>query len=214
MVFTLVLIIILSYLVGSIPFGIIVCRIWKGIDIREYGSKNAGFTNVYRVVGGVPAVVVLALDIAKGMTAVLLISHISFGHLSLGLISLKIIASLSVIFGHVFPVFAGFRGGKGIATGLGALFSIIPQEVALALILFLLIVAITRYVSLGSLSATVFILVALMVEKYYLKSQVPIELVIMMSFLTVFIFYNHRGNIKRLLAGTERKFGQKEREPV
>ena len=100
-------------------------------------------------------------------------------------------------------------GGKGIAAGLGALLAIIPLEVGLALILFVLIVAITRYVSLGSLSATVFIFLALIFERYYLKYQVPPELILMMFFLTAFIFFNHRSNIKRLLAGTENKFGRK-----
>lgn len=204
------IVIILSYLLGSIPFSIIISRIRKGIDIRDYGSKNAGFTNVYRVVGPLPAVIVLILDIAKGMTAVLLITKISIDGSPSSLIDLKTLASVFVILGHVFPVFAGFRGGKGIATGLGALLSIIPVEVALALILFGLIVALTRYVSLGSLSAATFILLALVFEKYYFKYQVPTQLILMIFFLTAFIFFNHRSNIKRLLAGTENKFGRKE----
>lgn len=209
MLISAVVIAILSYLLGSVPFSIIICRVWKGIDIRDYGSKNAGFTNVYRVIGPLPAVIVLILDVCKGMAAVLLITQISLDSVSLSLIDLKLIAGFSVILGHVFPVFSGFRGGKGIATGLGALLSIIPLEVALALILFVLTVAITRYVSLGSLSATMFIFLALIFERYYLKYEVPSELILMMFFLTAFIFFNHRGNIKRLLAGTENKFGRK-----
>jgi len=200
---------ILSYLLGSIPFGVIITKIWKGEDIRDYGSKNAGFTNVYRVVGPLPAALVLILDIAKGMMAVLLITNISFCSTSFSLTDLKILAGVFVILGHVFPVFAGFRGGKGIATGLGALLSIIPLETALALILFIVIVAITRYVSLGSLSAATFIFLAMLFEKYYLKFQVPAQLMVMICFLTVFIFFNHRSNIKRLLTGTENKFGLK-----
>lgn len=206
---TITIIAILSYLLGSISFGIFISRIWKGIDIRDYGSKNAGFTNVYRVVGRLPAMIVLVLDVAKGMVAVLLITHISFGSVLLSSIDLKILAGIFVILGHVFPVFAGFRGGKGIAAGLGVLLSIIPLEAALALFLFVVIVAVTRYVSLGSLSATVFIFLALIFERYYLKNQVPGELVLMIIFLTGFIIFNHRSNIKRLLAGTENKFGRK-----
>jgi glycerol-3-phosphate acyltransferase PlsY len=201
--------IVLSYVLGSCPFGILISRIWRGIDIRDYGSENAGFTNVYRVIGPLPAVIVLILDVAKGMVAVLLITKISFDSVPLSLIDLKILSGVFVILGHVFPVFAGFRGGKGIATGLGALLSIIPLEVALAVILFVVIVAITRYVSLGSLSSTTFIFFALIVERYYLKYQVPTQLIIMIFFLTAFIFFNHRSNIKRLLAGTENKFGRK-----
>jgi glycerol-3-phosphate acyltransferase PlsY len=206
---SIVAVIIASYLLGSCPFSIIIGKIWKGIDIRDYGSKNAGFTNVYRVIGPLPAVIVLLLDIAKGMTAAHLITQITFNSVSLNLIDLKLMAGVFVILGHVFPVFAGFRGGKGIAAGLGALLAIIPLEAGLGLILFLLIVAITRYVSLGSLAATVFIFLALIFERYYLEYQVPIRLILIMFFLTAFIFFNHRGNIKRLLAGTENKFGRK-----
>jgi len=209
MMLTTAVMAILSYLLGSVPFSIVISRIWKGIDPRDYGSKNAGFANVYRVIGPLPAVIVLVLDIAKGMTAVLLITQIASNSVWLSLIDLKILAGVFVILGHVFPLFAGFKGGKGIAAGLGALLSIIPLEVGLALILFVLIVTITRYVSLGSLSATAFIFLALVFERYYLKYQVPSELILMMFFLTAFIFFNHRSNIKRLLAGTENKFGRK-----
>jgi glycerol-3-phosphate acyltransferase PlsY len=207
-----VVIAILSYLTGSIPFGVIVGRLWKGIDIREHGSKNMGFTNVYRVMGTLPAIIVLVLDIAKGMTAVIALTQIRLGPDGLSSINLKTMACIFVIVGHVFPLFAGFRGGKGIATGLGALWSIIPIEVSMALILFLLIVIVTRYVSLSSLSAAGFILLALLFERYYLHRQIPALLIIMITFLTVFIFFNHRSNIKRLLSGNENKLGQKKSE--
>ena len=203
---------ILSYLIGSIPFGVIIGRLWKGVDIRDYGSKNMGFTNVYRVIGTFPAIIVLILDITKGMTAVLVVTQIHLGSPGLSLINLKIIACILVIVGHVFPVFAGFRGGKGIATGLGALWSVIPIEVSIALFLFLIIVTITRYVSLGSLVAAGFILLALLFERYYLNIKIPTLLIIMITCLTVFIFFNHRSNIKRLLAGNENKFGQRKVE--
>jgi glycerol-3-phosphate acyltransferase PlsY len=202
---------ILSYVLGSVPFSIILGRLWKGIDVRDYGSKNAGFTNVYRVVGPLPAVLVLILDVAKGMAAVLLLTRISFDPVPLNPIDLKIMAAVCVILGHVFPVFAGFKGGKGIAAGLGALLSIIPFEVAAALATFVLIVALTRYVSLGSLSATTLVFLALLFERYYLGKEVSSRLILATLFLTAFIFFNHRGNIKRLLAGTENKLGQKAR---
>jgi glycerol-3-phosphate acyltransferase PlsY len=206
---TILVIIILAYLLGSIPSAIIISKAFKGIDIRDYGSKNAGFTNVYRVLGAFPAIIVLIMDIGKGMAAVLLVTQISLTPVALNLVSIKILAGVSVILGHVFPVFAGFKGGKGIATALGALFSLIPLEITLALIVFIVIVIITRYISLGSLSAACFIFLALLFERYYLKRSVPTELLGMIFFLLVFIFYNHRTNIKRLLNGTENKFGQK-----
>ena len=199
----------LSYLLGSIPSAIIISRVFKGIDIRDYGSKNPGFTNVYRVLGTLPAIIVLIMDIGKGVAAVLLVTQISFDPVTFNLISLKILAGISVILGHVFPIFAGFKGGKGIATALGALFSLIPLEITLALVIFIAIVMITRYISLSSLSASSFIFLALLFERYYLGKNVPTELLGMIFFLLVFIFYTHRKNIKRLLNGTENKFGRK-----
>ena len=212
MMLTAAAIAISSYLVGSVPFAIVISRIWKGIDIRDHGSRNAGFTNVYRVIGRLPAAIVLILDIGKGMAAVLLLTQIVLDTVPLSPVNVNILAAFCVILGHVFPVFAGFRGGKGIATGLGALLSIIPLEAAAALVLFVLIVAVTRYVSLGSLSAASFIFLALLFERYYLGSEVPSELIFAMFILAVFVFFNHRGNIRRLLAGTENKFGRKRRE--
>ncbi|UCB53307.1 MAG: glycerol-3-phosphate 1-O-acyltransferase PlsY [Candidatus Zixiibacteriota bacterium] len=206
------IIVILSYTLGSVPFAVIIGRIWRGIDIRDHGSRNAGFTNVYRVIGPLPAAIVLVLDVGKGMAAVLLSIQIVPDTFPLSGVDLKILAAICVILGHVFPLFAGFRGGKGAATGLGALLSITPLEAALALVLFVLIVAITRYVSLGSLSAAVFIFLALLFERYYLKAEVHGHLILTMLFLNGFVFFNHRGNIRRLLTGTENKFGRRRSE--
>jgi glycerol-3-phosphate acyltransferase PlsY len=208
---TVIFIILSSYLLGSIPFGIIISRLWKGIDIREYGSKNPGATNVYRVIGPVPAVIVLLLDIGKGLLAVFLLSQIIIHQPVTSEINLKIIAGISVILGHSFPVFASFKGGKGVATGLGVLIALVPLEAAMAFLLFLIIVSITRYVSLGSLASALFILLALFFERYYLHKPVANELLITILLLTIFIFYTHRSNIKRLLNGTENKFGQKQK---
>ena len=203
---------LLSYVLGSIPFAVIIGKIWKGIDIREHGSRNAGFTNVYRVIGPLPAAMVLILDIGKGVAAVLVPIQILPDTSPLSPVDVQILAALFVILGHVFPLFAGFRGGKGIATGLGALLSIVPLEATLALVLFVLVVAITRYVSLGSLSAAAFILLALLFERYYLKAEVHGHLIWAMFFLSGFVFFNHRGNIRRLLTGTENKFGRKRKQ--
>ena len=206
---SLILIIIISYLLGSIPFGVIISRLWKGIDIREYGSKNPGATNVYRVIGPFPAAIVLLLDVVKGLLAVLLLSRISIDQITLGSVNLKIITAVAVILGHVFPVFAYFKGGKGVATGLGAVMALAPLEISLAVILFVIIVALTRYISLGSLCAALFLLFALVFERYYLQKPVSGELLIAILILNAFIFYTHRSNIKRLLNGTENKFSRK-----
>jgi len=207
---SLLIIIGLSYLLGSIPTSIIVSRIHKGIDIRDHGSKNAGATNVYRVLGPVPALIVLGFDVAKGILAVLILSQLSFGDSYSNLILVKILAGISTIIGHIYPVYVGFRGGKGIGTGLGVLLALIPREVIMALGLFLIVVAFTRYVSLGSLAAALFIFLALVVEKYYFGLVVDLELVITCLFLTILVFYTHRSNIKRLLNGTESKFGRQD----
>jgi glycerol-3-phosphate acyltransferase PlsY len=204
----IIVVAVVSYLLGSVPFSIIMGQLWKGIDVREHGSKNAGVTNVYRVVGALPAAVVLVLDVAKGAAAVLLLTRISLHPITISPIDLKLLAGLLAIVGHVFPVFASFKGGKGIATGLGALVSIIPIEVGLGLVLFVLIVAATRYVSLGSLSAASFVLVALLIEKYYLGKEIPATLLFAVFLLTGFIFFNHRSNIRRLLQGNENRFGR------
>ncbi len=206
---SLLVIIGLSYLFGSIPISIIVSKIYKGIDVRDYGSKNAGATNVYRVLGPVPAAIVLIFDAFKGIVAVFLISQISFGDPFASVILLKLLAGVAAILGHIYPVYVGFRGGKGIGTGLGVLMALIPREVIIALGLFVIVVAATRYVSLGSLCAAIFISLALLVEKYYFKLEINQELVITCLFLTILVFYTHRSNIKRLLKGTESKLGQK-----
>lgn len=207
--FQLLIIAVFSYLLGSIPFGIIISKLWKGIDIREHGSKNPGATNVYRVVGPIPALMVLILDVGKGLVATLWLSRISISQPFFNPISLMILAGIAVILGHTFPIFAGFKGGKGVATGLGVLISLAPFETVLALLLFSIIVGITRYVSLGSLSSATFILLALAFEKYYLHKPISYLLLALVLVLTIFIFYTHRTNIKRLLNGTENKFGKK-----
>lgn len=206
----LLFIVLFSYLLGSIPFGIIVSRLWKGIDIREHGSENPGATNVYRVIGPIPALIVLILDIGKGLVGTLWLSRISIDQPFLNPVSLMILAGIAVILGHVFPIFVGFKGGKGVATGLGVLISLAPVETVIALLLFLIIVGITRYVSLGSLSSASFILLALAFEKYYLHKPISPVLLIMVLVVAIFIFYTHRTNIKRLLDGTENKIGKKQ----
>ena len=205
----LAIMIILSYLLGSIPFGLIISKLFKGIDIREYGSKSAGFTNVFRVIGILPAIIVLVLDIGKGVVGVLLASQISLNQVPLNPILIQLIAGIFVILGHIFPVFADFRGGKGVATTAGVFLALLPSEFILVLIIFLVTVAFTRYISLGSLLASFCLPLVLILERYCIKKPVPIELIIITLILCFLIFYTHRQNIKRLLNGTENKFGEK-----
>jgi len=206
----LFLIALLSYLIGSIPTSIIFSRLMRGIDIREHGSKNAGAANVFRVLGPIPGVMVLLLDAAKGFLAVTFISSITVGPvLQVDPVYLKLLAAVAATFGHIYTLLAGFKGGKGIGTGGGALLGLIPREVGLALLVFVIVLAWKRYVSLGSLCAAVFISLAVTFEKIWMKMNIPSILVLTCWGLTLLVFYTHRYNIRRLLTGTEKKMAEK-----
>ncbi len=206
---SLLAIILLSYIAGSFPSGIVLGKIFKGIDVREYGSKNMGATNVFRVLGAKIAIPVLLLDMAKGAIPVLLFTRINFGDLAMDMHWLKIIAAFCAVFGHVFSLWVKFKGGKGVATAGGVFFGMMPVEVGMAIFLFILVVTITRYVSLGSILATFFLFCSLVVEAAYLKSPIPKPYVILTLILLLMIIITHRQNIKRLVKGEENKIGSK-----
>lgn len=209
MVLSLVPIITLSYLVGSIPTALLMGRILKGVDVRNVGSGNVGAANTFRVLGPIPGVVCLLLDAGKGVLAVLVVAAI-FSHTSpLSLTMTKILGGAVAISGHIFPVWIGFKGGKGVGTGAGVLFSLLPLEAAGAFLFFVLVVALTRYISLGSILAVIFMAVAILVEKYGFGLEVRTEFIYLTIVLSVLILLTHRSNIKRLLEGTEGKFGGK-----
>ncbi|MBD3232282.1 MAG: glycerol-3-phosphate 1-O-acyltransferase PlsY [candidate division Zixibacteria bacterium] len=201
--------VVLSYLVGAIPTSIIAGKLLKGIDIREHGSGNAGATNVYRVLGAVPAVVVLLLDAGKGVLAVFVFAPLASERLIGDPVAVELICGLVAILGHSFPVWASFKGGKGVGTGAGVMFSIIPIVTAILVAIFILVVAITRYVSLGSVVASVLLPIAVLFEKFILGMKVSNILIWICIFLALFVVLSHRANIKRLIAGTEHKFGEK-----
>jgi glycerol-3-phosphate acyltransferase PlsY len=160
--------------------------------------------------GPVPGISVLLLDATKGLVAVLLIAKISLGDaVNLDPVYLKLLAAVCATLGHVYTIFAGFKGGKGIGTGAGALLGLIPREVGLSLIVFGLMVGLTRYISLGSLAAATFISLLVLFEKFILKVEIPLILILVCWGLTALVFYTHRNNIRRLLTGTERKMGEK-----
>ena len=207
--FKIILAILSSYLIGSIPFSIIASRFFRKIDIREYGSKNPGATNVFRVVGPVAGSIVLVLDIAKGFFAVYFLTKLLGTETVIAPIYGRLLAGVAVILGHVFSIFAKFKGGKGIAVGAGVFLALIPLELMLGVAVFGIILATTKYVSLASLSASFFICLGLIVEKYLLKQNQPFILLLTSFILTLLVFYTHRGNIKRLLNGTENQIGQK-----
>lgn len=204
---------ILSYLVGSIPTAIIVARAKKGIDIRQHGSGNAGGTNVIRVLGWKTGVFVIVCDMAKGLFATMVVSRLMF---VLPFASVppfddftvvQIIAGCVAMLGHIWTLFAGFKGGKGIATAGGMLIGIAPIEVAVSLGVFLVVFLISHYVSLGSLSAaTSFPLTMFLRENVFMVDIQGYNTLIWFSVgIALLIIYTHRSNIQRLLRGTENR---------
>lgn len=212
--FLLATIIILSYLVGSIPTSIIISKAVKGIDIRNYGSGNAGGTNVMRVLGWKHGVLVIILDALKGAIAVVLIARLHYGVLPFQNVSpfddftlVQIIAGISAVVGHIWTVFAGFRGGKGIATALGMLLMIITVDMLIAVGIFLIVVSISRYVSLGSIVSAMAVPLSMIFRENVLHTHIEgyntlLPFVIGVSLLVIF---THRKNLVRLLNGTENK---------
>ena len=188
----------IGYLLGSISFSFLLGKWWKDIDIRDYGSGNAGATNTLRVLGVGPAIFVLALDIAKGVAAVWI--GLKMGQ-DRDLIA--VLAGLAAIVGHNWPIFLKFRGGKGIATTIGVVATLCFGPALFAGVVAILSIVITRYVSLGSLLFTGL----LPIFSYFMKF--PPEIVWATVVIAVFAYVRHRTNIVKLLRGTEHKIGKK-----
>ncbi|MCE1165981.1 MAG: glycerol-3-phosphate 1-O-acyltransferase PlsY [Bacteroidetes bacterium] len=213
--FSLVFLILLSYLAGAIPFAYVIGKLFKGIDIRKYGSGNLGSTNAFRVLGIGYGILVQLLDIGKGLFVVLVLSHIMYDHLPFSNVTpfeditlIKIIAGVSAVIGHTFSVFVGFKGGKGINTALGMLISLSPVEVSVSAGFFILILLSSGYVSLGSIVASfVFPMTMFIRENIFNVEIYGYKTLIFFSIaVSIFLIYNHRSNIKRLLYGNENRF--------
>jgi glycerol-3-phosphate acyltransferase PlsY len=186
-----------AYLLGSIPFGLLVVKALGGPDIRAIGSGNIGAANVTRNAGKFAGVLTLLLDAGKGYAAVRFAAYYSRGN-----IRWMIVAAVCAVVGHMFPVWLGFKGGKGVATGLGVFLPIAWQAVAAGIMLWLLVVVFWRYSSLGSISAAVAL--PLFVYLLYAPGHAPPELVSLATVLiSVLVLIKHRANIVRLVAGEE-----------
>lgn len=197
----ILIIIILAYLVGSIPTSVWIGKYFYGIDIREHGSGNAGATNTFRVLGKKPGILVLLIDILKGSVAVSLAYIFEEALPPQEFIDIEISLAVASVLGHIFPVFAGFRGGKGVATLLGATLIITPLSALLAFCVFLLVLLATRYVSLGSILAGMsypFIL-------HFIMYNQQTTLTIYSIFIAILLIITHRKNIRRLVRNTESK---------
>ncbi len=192
------LIIISCYLLGSIPFGYIVGKLFKKVDIRELGSGNIGATNVFRILGPSLASLVLIGDIGKGIFSIYLVQYFNIDNLLI-----ITIAGLAVICGHDWSLFLGFKGGKGIATTFGVVFSLNPTISILALIIWAVVVITTRYVSLSSIFAVISIFI------FSILFKQPYEYIIFSAIIMILGIFKHKENIKRLKLKKERKIGEK-----
>ena len=198
-----ILVALVAYLIGSINFAIIFIKKFAGFDLRERGSKNAGTTNVLRTVGKKAAILTLICDILKGVVSVLLAMLVAKIWTETDLEILKYLAGLMAIIGHTYPIYYGFKGGKGVATSLGVLLIVNPQIGLICLVFALTIMAFTRWVSLGSILAAILfpILTIFMVDNMGAK--------IISILIGALVVFNHRTNISRLKNGTENKLSLK-----
>ncbi|MCW8798174.1 MAG: glycerol-3-phosphate 1-O-acyltransferase PlsY [Prosthecochloris sp.] len=226
---TLIVILAVSYLIGSIPTSIIAGKLLRGIDVRDYGSGNAGGTNAFRVLGWKAGLAVTLLDIVKGAVAAISVVVFFEAH-PLGVmpdinpVALRLIAGLAAVFGHVFTVFAGFRGGKGVSTAAGMMFGIAPVSTLIVLAVFLLTIFVSRYVSVASIIAAIAFPLVILVRKYlfdlgegldyyirmfnghvFIHDSLDFHLLIFGMIVAFAIIYTHRANIGRLLSGNENR---------
>ncbi|MCB0282903.1 MAG: glycerol-3-phosphate 1-O-acyltransferase PlsY [Calditrichae bacterium] len=195
---------VVAYLFGSFPTAIIAGRLLKKIDIREHGSGNAGATNVVRVLGWKAGLVVLLIDMVKGFIPVFWLAPVITG-INEHTVYFQILAALAAIAGHIWTIFAGFRGGKGVGTAAGVFLGLAPLALSIALLFFIIVVALTRYVSLGSLLSSAAFIATMLIQKYYFNQDVPAVLLAVGTIIVALIWFAHRSNIARLLSGTESK---------
>ena len=202
-----IVIAIIAYLIGSINFSVILSKKMAGFDVREKGSGNAGTTNMLRSVGKKAAAITLVCDILKGVVAILLAMLIGKMVNSIDTSLLVQIAGVAVILGHTFPIFFKFKGGKGVATSLGVLIMSNWQIGLICLVFALILIILTQMVSVGSIAAAIlYPVLTLFIPQNYI---VPGNYLIYSIILAVFIVFNHRENVKRLLNGTENKISFK-----
>ena len=199
---------ILSYLIGSIPFSIIAGKLLKGIDVREFGSGNAGATNTFRVLGKKAGIPVLLLDVFKGYIAVNLVWYTSYVPFSEIYINLQLTFGIAAVLGHVFPIYVGFRGGKGVATLLGFMLALFPQAAMISIVIFILTLLFSKYVSLSSIFAGLFFPFGV----YYLSHTVVPTMMIFAVFVPILLIATHQRNIERIIRGDENKVSLKKKK--
>ena len=203
----LLLLLLLSFITGSFPTSIILGKLVKGIDIREHGSGNAGGTNVFRVLGWKPALVVVIIDIFKGWLPTAIYATILLKGQSIADVGvIQILCGFAAVLGHTYTIFAGFRGGKGIGTLAGMLIALFPIAFPLCLLAFVITLILTGYVSLSSIMATIALPIILLILPIFGIEQGSLSLLIFALLIPWFAIYTHRSNIVRLRNGTENRF--------
>jgi acyl phosphate:glycerol-3-phosphate acyltransferase len=212
-----ILIVILSYLLGSIPTSVWVGKLFKGVDIREHGSGNAGATNTFRILGWKAGVAVSLIDLAKGFTAAYYISQI--GYYTGGVLPqivimgvewetdvfMRLIAGAAAVAGHMYPLYAKFKGGKGVITAAGMLYGIEPVSITLAITVFAIVLFSSRYVSLASITANFSYPLFLLILKYGFDWPIDGSLIVISAVVAGTIIIKHHANIRRLIQGNENR---------
>ena len=203
----LILVALFGYLLASFSSAVIVSRLAYGSDIRTIGSGNAGATNILRAYGWKPAVLVLVVDVTKGLLPTLLAPRLQFADMPGLEGSLPLIAGTAAVLGHCYPIFAGFRGGKGVATATGMFLALYPTVVPVCVVVFVATAAAPRYVSLASVGACVSMPIVLAALRYVFGYNVAGETLFVTILLAGFIVFKHRANLTRVREGAEPRFG-------
>jgi len=198
-----VFLILASYLLGSVSFSYLLVKLSAGHDVRAVGSGNPGATNALRAAGKLVGISVLVLDVAKGALPALVTRAMGRPEIIVGAVA------VAVVVGHVFPLFLGFRGGKGVATAAGALGALAPVPLLFALAVFVVLVALTRYVSLGSMAAAVAFVPAAWLSNRLGWTEVDPWVILAGGLIAVLVLVRHRGNLSRLVARRERRLGER-----
>ena len=197
--------IIIGYIIGSVPFALIFGKVFGGMDVREHGSGNLGGTNVIRLLGLKIGIPVIICDIGKGILAAYLGTLIG-GEL------IGLLAGVCAVLGHFYPVFAGFRGGKGVATGAGVFFFLAPFQISIALLVFIAVLLIFGYVSLASILGAVAGIIQFLLPEFVTGMHVNLAVRIGGILVALFIIFKHRSNIKKLVIGEEKRSLHKGRD--
>ena len=199
-------IVIFGYLIGAIPFGVIMGRLTRGIDVREYGSGSTGMTNVSRIIGARAGALVFSADLAKGVAAAAL-AWLIFDSSSATFAWGQIAGGCAAVIGHNWPAYIGFRGGRGVMAGFGALLVISWPVGLISLAIFLIVLRLYRYVSLSSMLAALTMIIAII--PFIAVDREPFAYLVYALVVASLIIFRHRGNIRRLIAGTEPKISRR-----